>query len=217
MILAFALSLMVLSYLLGDNPFYRIALHIFVGAAAGYVAIVVVGSVLGPQLFAFSTWQSAINASQLRQDYVPLVRITIPAFLSLFLLFKLSSRPTFIGNLPLAIMVGVGAAVAVAGAITGTIFPQVQASWSADPNIVNALILNLCTILALLYFFYSRGRQPEGQTQPSLLGRVLAVFPNSVITITLAALYAGALATSLAVFSDRMKFIANFLLSLLPQ
>ena len=210
-IVAFALSLMVLSYLIGDNPLYRIALHIFVGAAAGYTAIVLVQSVLAPRLFIITNWQKAVTSAQVN-EYLPLVSLIIPAILAVMLLFKLNPRSSLLGNLPLALMVGVGAAVAVAGAITGTIFPQVSASWNADPNLINALIVNLCTVLALFYFFYSRRPQAEGQARPSVWGQVFAIFPRAVITITLAALYAGALAASLAVFSDRIRFILDFLL-----
>ena len=44
------LSLMVFSYLLGDNILYRVAIYVFVGLAAGYVAVVTVESVLLPWL-----------------------------------------------------------------------------------------------------------------------------------------------------------------------
>src|SRR5258706_10666551 len=42
------LTLMVFSYLLGDNFLYRIAIHIFIGAAAAYTVIVAVESVIVP-------------------------------------------------------------------------------------------------------------------------------------------------------------------------
>ena len=49
---AAALTLMVYSYLLGDNVLYRIAEHIFVGVAVGYSAVVAFHSVLYPKLLA---------------------------------------------------------------------------------------------------------------------------------------------------------------------
>jgi hypothetical protein len=208
------LTILVLSYLLGDNPAYRIALHIFVGAAAGYIAIVILGSMIESQLLNLSRWNEAIADARLN-DYVPLVSLAAPALLSLMLLLKLSPRSTFLGNISLALMVGVGAAVAVAGAIVGTILPQVRASWSADPNLINAALINLFTILALLYFFYSRRPNAEGAVRPSPLGRVFGFFPRAAITLTLAALYAGTLATALAVFSDRVQFIIGFINDLL--
>jgi hypothetical protein len=44
----FILTLMVFSYLLGDNFLYRLAVYIFVGLAAGYVTMVTVESVILP-------------------------------------------------------------------------------------------------------------------------------------------------------------------------
>ena len=45
------LSLMVFSYVLGDNVLYRLAIFIFIGLAAGYVAVVTVESVLLPWIY----------------------------------------------------------------------------------------------------------------------------------------------------------------------
>ncbi len=42
------LTLMVFSYLLGDNFLYRLAIAVLVGVAAGYVAVVAVESVILP-------------------------------------------------------------------------------------------------------------------------------------------------------------------------
>ena len=48
--LGFLLSLMVFSYLLGDNPLFRLATHLMVGIGTAYAAVVVIESVLVPQL-----------------------------------------------------------------------------------------------------------------------------------------------------------------------
>src|SRR5215216_5684608 len=44
----FILTLMVFSYLLGDNFLYRLAIYVFVGLTAGFVTIVTIESVLLP-------------------------------------------------------------------------------------------------------------------------------------------------------------------------
>ena len=45
-ILAALLTLMVFSYLLGNNPVYRLVQHIFVGVSIGYAVLLLVGNVL---------------------------------------------------------------------------------------------------------------------------------------------------------------------------
>ena len=44
-------TLCIFSYLLGDNPFYKIAEHIFVGVSAGYIAVYTFWSTIWPNLF----------------------------------------------------------------------------------------------------------------------------------------------------------------------
>src|SRR5512140_1943279 len=47
---AFLFTLVIFSYLIGDNPLFRIAIYIFVGVSAGYVAVVAFWQVLWPDL-----------------------------------------------------------------------------------------------------------------------------------------------------------------------
>ena len=49
-VVSFLLTLMVFSYLVGDNPAFKIAVYIFVGVTAGYVAAVAWWQVLLPDL-----------------------------------------------------------------------------------------------------------------------------------------------------------------------
>ena len=39
--LSFLFTVLILSYLVGDNPAFRLAIHAFIGVSAGYVAMVV--------------------------------------------------------------------------------------------------------------------------------------------------------------------------------
>ena len=49
-LLGFVLTVFVLSYIWGDNVLFRIATHLFVGVAAGYVTIVVIQNIILPQM-----------------------------------------------------------------------------------------------------------------------------------------------------------------------
>ena len=48
--IAFIFTLFIFSYLIGDNPLFRIAVYIFVGVSAGYVASVACRQVIWPDL-----------------------------------------------------------------------------------------------------------------------------------------------------------------------
>ena len=49
-IVAFVLTLLVFSYILGDNPLFRFAIHLFIGVAAGIVGIMAINDVILPRL-----------------------------------------------------------------------------------------------------------------------------------------------------------------------
>ena len=74
---AFVLTLMGFSFVLGDNPLYRLAEHLFVGTAAGYAVVVAYHSILRPRLFL-----------PLADDYVANWHLFIPLLLGLLLLGK---------------------------------------------------------------------------------------------------------------------------------
>src|SRR5512132_4411614 len=92
------LTLMIFSYLIGDNPLFRVAVYLFIGVSSGYAATVVVDSVLLPRL----------NSLQVN-DVNQLILGVIPLLLGATLLAKLSPRIAWIGNFAMAVLVGVGA------------------------------------------------------------------------------------------------------------
>src|SRR5258708_24143250 len=96
---AFLFTLMILSYLIGDNPLFRIAVFIFVGVSAGYVAAVAWWQVLWPDLF----WP-LLNGALMQRAL-----LAVPLILSALLLLKVSPRLTRLGTPSLAFFVGVSA------------------------------------------------------------------------------------------------------------
>lgn len=49
-VVGFVLSLMIFSYLAGDNPLFRFAVSLFIGVSAGYAAVILLFQVLYPRL-----------------------------------------------------------------------------------------------------------------------------------------------------------------------
>jgi hypothetical protein len=122
-----------------------------------------------------------------------------------------------------AILVGIGAAAAVGGAITGTLFPQILGTInSVDPSAytvttsrwdqaINGLIIVIGTISTLLYFHFGTQDIP-GQSDERLpfieaISKVGKVF----LAITFGALYAGVYLSALAALVERLSFIWDFL------
>ena len=117
--LSFFFTIALLSYLIGDNPLYRLALHVFIGVAVGYAVLVVISQVLRPRLI----------VPLIGGDPVVIGLTTIPLVLFVFLVFKLHPRTAALGNISIAYLIGVGTAVAVGGAVTGTLLPQIRTTW----------------------------------------------------------------------------------------
>ena len=109
------LTLLVFSYLIGDNPLFRFAIYLFIGVASGYAAAVILRSVF---LSKFSSLQTN-NPTQL------ILNVIIPLLISATLLAKLSPRISWLGSFAMAILVGVGAATAVGGALIGLLADKI--------------------------------------------------------------------------------------------
>lgn len=196
----FVLTLMVFSYLLADNFLYRLAVYVFVGLSAGYVTIVTVESVILPWLRA--TVQSGDAGSQLIG--------ALPLLLGVLLLFKTSRRLNRLGNLALAFIIGVGTAVALVGAISGTLLPLVGGTVnSVRLDTLNGFIIVFGVVCTLIYFQYVARRSPDNVVRRGLLVRTFGVVGEGFIVITLGALYGGAILTGLTIFSERVAFILS--------
>ena len=166
LIIGAVLTFFVLTYLIGDNFLFRLAIYILIGASAAYAAVVVIFDVLFPRL-----QQSTTNPGML-------VVTLIGFILGAMLLFKVSPRLAWVGNLPVGYLVGVGAATVLGGAIIGTLGPQIVAtgapatspSGSAADGLLN-LIVVIGTIVTLLSFGYYRTRGNAALQAVNVVGR----------------------------------------------
>ena len=196
----FILTLMVYSYLIRDNLLYRIAVYVFVGLSAGFIAIVTVESVLIPW------FDLTIGA----EDVEGLGLGLIPVLVVLLLLFKSSRRLGRLGNLGMAFIIGVGAAVAIVGALAGTLLPLAFTTIEeGEENAPRAIIMFIGVASSLIYFQYLARRTPTGQIERPRLIRWMSIVGEGFIMVTLGALYATAILTSLTIFSDRMSFVLS--------
>jgi hypothetical protein len=208
--ISFLLTLMVLSYLIGDNPAFRMAVYIFIGVAAGYAAAVAWHQVLKPRLF------GPLLSGSLAERLLTIV----PLVLGLLLLFKLSPRTSRLGTPSMAFLVGVGAAVAVGGAVMGTLFPQTRAAMNALDmsgagkywleRLSEGVVMLVGTVTTLVYFHFGAKATASGP-QRSKLVSVLSSVGQVFIAITFGALFAGAFVAAMTALIERLNFIITFL------
>lgn len=220
LVFGFLFTIMIFSYLIGDNLFFRLALYIFIGAASGFALVVVAYNVLWYQMLL-----------PLIQNPIGSLYMVVPALLlGLWLLTKLSTRMASIGNPVMGYLVGVGAATIIGGAVLGTLFPQIGASASQfDPEVaaasglpayihfIRGLIILAGTALTLLYFHFGVRQTPDGQVRRPRWIEELSGIGQIFIAITFGVLFAGVYSAALAALVERMRFLLDSVVRFLPS
>jgi hypothetical protein len=209
-LLGLTLTLLVFSYLIGDNPLFRLALYLFIGVASGYAAVVVWHSVLMPRLF----------VPLLAADPNQLLPVIVPLGLCVSLLAKLSPRLSWLGSFAMALLVGVGAATALAGAVIGTLIPQSRAAMDAFAGLtferfIQGAFMLAGTALTLAYFQFSATRAADGTVRRNLILEWAARFGRVFIAITLGVLFAGVYIAALTALIERLSALINSVKSLI--
>lgn len=201
------LTLMVFSYIFADNFLYRIAVHILIGTAAATVAITIIDGVVIP-------WIDLTLRDADSSDPEILIVGVVPLILALLLFLKSNGLLTSLGNIGSALLIGVGTGVALVGVTTVTIFAVVNEAGQSvtDDNALDAAVLIVGTITTLLYFQYLSLRSRDGTPRRALPLQLVAVVGQGFIAVTFGALYAGAILTSLTVFSGVIQDQLIFLL-----
>jgi hypothetical protein len=218
--LGFFLTVSILSYLIGDNLLFRVAAHLLIGVSAGYIAAVAWNSVVWPQflgrLVSLSGW--------LDPGVLFLLLLTV------LLIGRSTPRLSILGGIPMAFLVGLGAAVVVGGALTGTLVPQLAASAASlspfqssagqapgfDPwTSLDRIIILVGAVSTLAYFHFGAARQAGHPLQRPAWVRPWAWVGEIFLSITFGVLYAGALAATLTALIERVFYLKDILLRFL--
>lgn len=194
--LGLILTLFIFSYVFKDNPLYKIAVHLLVGVSAGFAVVVIISEVISP------TFMRIINEPANIGNLFWL----IPIALGVILLLKAIPNLAWIGNSSMAVLIGVGTSVALAGAIMGTLLPQILTRYRNGFFGIIGALLTICTLVYFYFTFrFDKHSNPvvvRGHGYIKLIGR-------AVITMTLAAVFAGLLATSTVLLTQRIGFFID--------
>jgi len=214
--ISFLFTLLILSYVFGDNPLFKIGTYIFVGVSAGYIAAVAWWQVLWPRLLHPLIFSS-----------IPLKEkglLLVPLLGALLIFMKISPRLSGMGRIVMAFLVGVGAAVTIAGALTGTLMPQVLGTINAfdmtsvrgkDVSflieaVTNGAIILAGTVFSLSYFHFGARPKADGSRRLGLI-ELFAWVGRVFIGITLGAIFAGVYAAALTALIERLSSLINFI------
>ncbi|WP_322820817.1 hypothetical protein [Chloroflexus sp.] len=198
------LTLLVFSRVLGDTPAFRLVQYLFVGVAFGYAFVVVYHQVLRP---------AVIDLLVASDQPVLLTLRLAPFFLAALLLTRISGQQTssWLANLPLALVFGVGAALVVGGAVVGTILPQVldatRSDLSSPVAILGSIVLLIGSIATLLSFSLTRSSNPNRQRWIDLVASV----GRWILLLAFGFFLAGSIVSYLAALNERLLFIIDWI------
>jgi hypothetical protein len=218
-ILGAILTFFILSYLIGDNVLYRFATHVLIGASAAYILVIVIRDVLVPRIVTpFVALQTIQTISDDNLKMILLMNAIVAGlgiFLSALLVFKIWPRFAWLGNIPIGYLVGVGAAVALGGALFGTLGPQIVATAPSNPfrglsgdanfNFILNILIAFGTITTLLSFSFFRAARRGVLSGLSSIGRTF-------LAIALGATFALVYIASVTLLIDRVQAISDAVL-----
>lgn len=218
---SFLITLLILSYLIGDNPLFRAAIYIFVGVSAGYVTAVAWNQVIMPLLI------HPIVSGEIFSNFIQAILLAFPLLGSALLLTKASPRLSNLGQLPVAYLSGVGAAVAIGGAMLGTLFPQLAATFDnfdidmavarGIPTafmMLNGVLILIGIIATLAYFHFGARQEDDGTVKRNIFVNLLTWVGRVYIAITFGVLFAGVYMAALTALIERMDSMRNFIMQL---
>ena len=201
-----ALTLMIMSFLYKDNPFFKIAEHLFIGLAAGYVIAIQFFNVFKPNL-----WDPLVAGENWW--------LLIPLTLGLMMFTRFFPKIAWISRWPLSYMVGIYSGLAVIGFTEGDLMRQVQASvvppistealsgFAGNPGVLTALnmtsnpIIVFGLICILIYFFFSL----EHRGTAGFFARV----GTGLLMVGFGAGYGYTVMTRIALLIDRFYFLIS--------
>jgi FtsH-binding integral membrane protein len=205
---AVILTLMVLSRIIGDNPHCRIAQYHIVGISLGLAIVFSYHQVLRPAIGGLSAG---------KPDAFTLY--AIPLLLGLLLIPRITRRQewSWVANIPLALVFGVGAALAVGGAVAGTLAPQIldtaNRPLSGGPaQIVGVVVLALGTVVTLSAFYYTVPRESGAGG----LVRLTALLGHWLLMIAFGFFFASSMQTYLSALTERLSALLIWFRALVP-
>lgn len=182
------LSLAALSFLYRENKFYNIAESVFIGVGTGYAFVM--------------AW-SNINLKGFQQLAEGDILTVIPLLLGLCLFGKMSPSTAWLGRYPAAMLMGMGSAIAIRGAVQSELVRQIAATCVPLNSIKNIIIVT-GTIATLSYFLFSM--KDTGSKASSGL-KVLSRYGRYVMMISFGAAFANATMQRCAQLIDRLRFL----------
>ncbi|HWR82906.1 MAG TPA: hypothetical protein VN285_06370 [Candidatus Deferrimicrobium sp.] len=197
-LIAGLLTIAILTFLYRDNPVYKFAESLLIGVSIGYTLVVVWSGTLVDSLFMplFSDGRYGL---------------LVPLLLGLMMFARLIPRASVLSRLPIAVLIGSGAGVAIPTMLeertlkqmSATVAPLVGASGWPD---FSAIVIVVGVLTTLSYFYFSRAHA-------GLLG-VSARMGTYFLMIFFGATFGYTVMSRMSTLIGRMEFLLTDFLGL---
>ncbi len=210
--LAAILTLCIMSFLIGDNPFYKTAEALVVGASAGYyVALNFYTGIVDKLLInvfpgLVRSWTTPGLSFEQEFHWIYIV----PAVLSIMLLCRLLPSGGWIARWPLAFIIGATAGFRLTSYIESDFLEQIKGTitslWVVDTGnqfmfwpSLGAIVILISVLCCLVYFFFSMEHK-------GFVGKTarLGIF---VLMVTFGAAFGLTVMGRITLLSDRFMFL----------
>jgi len=147
-LIAGLLTLAILTFLYRDNPVYKLAESLLIGVSIGYVLVI--------------TWSSTLVDLLFEPLFVGgSLALVVPLLLGLLMFGRFHQKLSFLSRIPIAVMIGSGAGVAIPAMLeqrtlkqmSATVAPLVTSSGVPD---FAAIVVLAGVLTTLCYFYFSR-------------------------------------------------------------
>lgn len=197
-IVAGLLTLAIFSFLYRDNPIYKLAEYLLIGISIGYAVVI--------------TWTTTL----MDRVFVPLAsdyewHLLIPLALGLMMFGRLHKKTSSLSRLPIAVLIGAGAGLAIPAMLYARAFKQLGATVqplltsSGWPDFT-ALVVIIGVITTLSYFYFSREHQ-------GLLGHS-AKLGTYFLMLFFGTTFGYTVMSRMSIFIGRVEFLLSDLLRL---
>lgn len=190
-IIAAILTLAIFSFLYRDNPFYKLAEGLLIGLSIGFTLVIL--------------WNATIIGLLIRPLFVDgHYTLIIPLILGLLMFSRLIPKTASWSRIPLAVMIGSGAGVAIPAMLDARTLKQMSATvvplfTSASGFDFSGLIVLVGVLTSLSYFFFSRAHS-------GLLGKS-ARFGTYILMIFFGTTFGYTVMSRMSTLIGRLEFL----------
>lgn len=179
------LTITAFSYLYKENEFYRAMEHLYVGVAAGYTMV------MGYQNVVAKAWDPFVKKGQ--------VTALLPAIIGLlFFAPFVARRYGWLRRYPIAVVVGIGAALHARSSVVQELVVQVRSTMISLTTFDN-IVIALGTLAVLSYFFFT--------LRQNAVTRTSAEIGKWVIMITFGAAFGNGIMGRISLLIGRLMLL----------